>query len=39
MGILLGHLLYPSSMVGVGMFSINHTRYPMGNLLTYDIWI
>jgi hypothetical protein len=29
MGILLGHLLYPSSMVGMGMFSL--AAYPLPN--------
>jgi hypothetical protein len=39
MGILLGHLLCPSGTVGVGMFSVAHTRYPMGNPLIYDTWV
>jgi hypothetical protein len=26
-------------MVDMGMFSLAHTRYPMENPLTYDMWV
>jgi hypothetical protein len=37
MSILLAHLLYPSGIVAVGMFSLVPYSLPGGNPLTYDV--